>query len=242
MLEIKCPGCGAGGRVPRDKKTNRLVCKKCLRVFHLGPTGHPMLGEPPERKEVIEQRAPRESSGYEFGGSIDDMAARLGRIKIPKVSLRTLGITAGVALVAAVGYLFFSGQSLETRSKTVAKAIMGTDMETVMAVAAPETAFDLIMWSDRVIRKYGELKMALGGADAGVTVNVLSDGSSGPAVVVVKFSAEGTRLGAAGVEAFQPTPSLSNTKSSYEIHLYWVKNMWGTWILDGKRTAEYVPP
>ena len=34
MIDMKCPSCGAGGRIPREKVNTRLVCKKCLRVFH----------------------------------------------------------------------------------------------------------------------------------------------------------------------------------------------------------------
>ena len=30
MLEMKCPGCGAGGRVPRDKKNNTARVQEVL--------------------------------------------------------------------------------------------------------------------------------------------------------------------------------------------------------------------
>ena len=30
MIDMKCPSCGAGGRIPREKVNTRLVCKKCL--------------------------------------------------------------------------------------------------------------------------------------------------------------------------------------------------------------------
>ena len=47
MLEIKCPACGAEGRAPKDKILTRLVCRKCLRVFHVTPSGMTVIGEPP---------------------------------------------------------------------------------------------------------------------------------------------------------------------------------------------------
>ena len=75
-----------------------------------------------------------------------------------------------------------------------------------MDVSVPETAMDVIQVAQRGQHAYGELKMALGGIDAKVNLNVLSDGSNGPAVVVAQFSAEGTRLGNAGVEAIHPEP------------------------------------
>ena len=49
MVEMKCPACGAEGRAPKDKINTRLVCKKCLRVFHLTPSGRAVIGEPPQQ-------------------------------------------------------------------------------------------------------------------------------------------------------------------------------------------------
>jgi len=47
MIEIKCPACGAEGRASKEKIQTRLVCRKCLRVFHVTPSGKTVLGEPP---------------------------------------------------------------------------------------------------------------------------------------------------------------------------------------------------
>ena len=47
MIEIQCPACGAAGRAPKDKIQTRLVCRKCLKIFHVTPTGKTVLGEPP---------------------------------------------------------------------------------------------------------------------------------------------------------------------------------------------------
>ena len=94
MIEMKCPGCGAGGRIPRDKKNTRLVCKKCLKVFHMSPGGKTVLGEPPTAKDAPKEKARRESSGgggIEFGGGLDlsatfskDQAARKSRRRRPE--------------------------------------------------------------------------------------------------------------------------------------------------------------
>ena len=73
MIEMKCPACSAGGRIPRDKKNTRLVCKKCLAVFHLSPSGTPVLGEPPVRQGKPEGKGARAESG---GGRRD----RAGRV------------------------------------------------------------------------------------------------------------------------------------------------------------------
>jgi hypothetical protein len=149
---------------------------------------------------------------------------------------------AGLALLVALGSLFFLRQSLETRTKRVMGAIIGSDMKTVIDLGVPGTELDIMRWYQVTYQRYLDLKLAMGGIDAGVTINILSDGSNGPAVVVGQFSAEGTRLGGAGItDTFQPNPSLANTKSMVEVHLYWVKDIWGNWLLDGKRTAEGIP-
>jgi hypothetical protein len=243
MPDISCPACGAGGRVPREKMHTRLVCRKCLQVFHLSPSGKAMLGEPPVQKEaLIKERAPKEASSVELSGAFDDLASRLSKIKLPKVSPQTLGIVAGIVLLACAGYWFFSKQSLEKRSETVAKAIMNADMKTVIELAAPGTEMDAIRWCNDAVRQYGDVKISMAGMDARVKLKVLSDSSSGPAVVVAQFSSEGTRLdGKAYAESIQPVPSLSNTNAMLELPLYWVKDFWGNWVLDGKRTAERTP-
>ncbi len=243
MIDMKCPGCGAGGRVPRDKKNTRLVCKKCLKVFHLSPTGTPVLGEPPATKDAPKEKAKRESTGggVEFGGSFDDLTQRFGKIKLPRISGAAAGISALAILIAALGIWFFARQSLKTRAEIVAKAVMNPEsVKAAIDVAVPETAMDVIRWHSKASMQYGELKMAMAGSDAGMNINILSDSAS-PAVVVLQFSAAGTRLGNAGVEALHTTPSLANTSSKLDFHLYFVKDSFGNWLLDGTRTFNDAP-
>jgi hypothetical protein len=243
MIEMKCPGCGAGGRVPREKKNTRLVCKKCLKVFHLSPAGTPVLGEPPETREVVKERVRRETDGgMEFGGSFDDLTQKFSKIKLPRVSGKAAGISAAVILLAAIGFWLFARQSLKTRAELIAKAVMSPEaVKSAIDLSVPETAFDVIKWHSQASMRYGELKMAMGGIDASLNTNILSDGSNGPAVVVIQFSTAGTRLGNAGVEALQPLPSKSNTSSTLEEHLYFVKDTFGNWLLDGTRTLNDKP-
>jgi hypothetical protein len=243
-IDMKCPGCGAGGRVPRDKLNTRLVCKKCLKVFHMSPSGQPVLGEPPAQREQPKEKIRKESGGggIEFGGSFDGLTQGLSKVKLPKVSGATLGIAAAVIVLAGLGFLLFSRQSLEKRSELVARSLSNPEnMKVAIDLSVPETVLDTIRWYSEASKKYGELKMAMGGIEAGLTINVLSDGSTPPAVVVAQFSPEGTRLAGAGVDTFQPTPSLANASSKVEIHLYFVKDSFGNWLLDGTRTFNDKP-
>jgi hypothetical protein len=246
MIEIKCPACSAGGRVPRDKKDTRLVCRKCLAVFHLSPSGAAVLGEPPVRKDAAKEKVRAASGsgggGIELGGSLEDIAAKFSKIKMPRISGSAAGIGAGVILILALGVWLFARQSLTARAETVARATMSADaIKGAMDVSVPETALDVIRWHSEASRKYGDLKMALGGTDAKLDLSVLSDGSKGPGIVIAKFSAEGTRMGNAGVEAIHPNPSLASTNSTIELHLYFVKDGFGNWLLDGTRTFNDTP-
>jgi hypothetical protein len=241
MIEMKCPGCGAGGRIPRDKMNTRLVCKKCLKVFHMSPGGTTVLGEPPAAKNASKEKARRESSGgggIEFGGGLD-LSSTFSKIKLPRISGAAAGISALVILIAAVGIWFFARQSLKQRAEVVAKAVMSQEaVKDIVDVSVPETAIEVIKWHSQTSMKYGELKMALGGLDAGLNINVLAESSGGPGVVVVQYSAEGTRLGSAGMDAIQPIPSRNSVPTKLEVHLYFVKDSFGNWLLDGKRTLE----
>jgi hypothetical protein len=247
MIEIKCPACSAGGRLPRDKKDTRLVCRKCLAVFHLSPSGVAVLGEPPESKNAPKEKVRRAAGGssggrIELGGSFDEISAQLSKIKLPRVSGAAMGISAGVILVGALAIFLFARQGLTGRAETIARSVMSAEtVKNAMDVAVPETALDVIRWHSEASRKYGELKMALGGVDAKLNLNVLSDGSKGPAVIVAQFSAEGTRMGNAGIEAIHPNPSLASPGSSLELHLYLVKDSFGNWLLDGTRTFNDTP-
>ena len=242
MLEISCPACGAGGRVPRNKTGARLVCKKCLRVFHLSPGGKAVLGEPPVPKDAPQPKPQRESSdGLDFGGSLEDLTSRLGKLKLPKIEPRTVGIAAGVALVVALGFWLFSRQSLETRTRNFAKAMMAADMKPILEMTLSGTEMETMTWFNDTYKRYMDLKLALGGVDAGVTTSVLADGSSGPAVVVLLLSSEGHRFGDTMAQALQPNTTSTSSPRKLELHLYWVKDGWGNWVLDGKRTSVDKP-
>jgi hypothetical protein len=238
MIEMSCPRCGAGGRVPRDKVNSRLVCKKCLQVFHLSSSLKPVIGEPPPQKEVAKERAPRERMELglpELGGLGD----KLAKIKLPDP--KTLGIIAGVLVVIAFFWWLFSKQSVEQRSVALAKAIRTLDMDTTVALALPGTELDAMKWLGDIHKEYTELKLAIGNLEPGVSISVQpgSDGSSSQSLLV--FSRQGAiSTGPLSVEqAASLEPQSAEVKKSLELVLYWTKDTWQAWRLDGKRTAEH---
>ena len=130
MIDMKCPSCGAGGRVPREKVNTRLVCKKCLRVFHVTASGNTVLGEPAAPKDQPKPHHAASRLAHDTVERFDDVASTLSKIKLPQIQPMILAIVGGVVLLSALGYWFFSRQSIEARSLDVARAIHQTDMKT----------------------------------------------------------------------------------------------------------------
>lgn len=238
MIEMKCPSCGAGGRIPNEKVNTRLVCKKCLRVFHVTPAGNTVLGEPAAPKEESKPRATRESTRQDTVQSFDELTSRLSKIRLPQVQPMTLGLIAGIVLLSTMGYwFFFYKQSLATRTESIAKAIVKSDMKTAVDLAAPGTEMDTMRWYHDVYHSYLDLKLALAGQEPGTTIQLPSETSGGATRVNLLFSKDGLRFdGSIFNDALQPNPSLSSPKQSLQVPLFWVKDLWGNWLLDGTKT------
>jgi hypothetical protein len=237
MIDMKCPSCGAGGRVPREKVNTRLVCKKCLRVFHITASGNTVLGEPAAPKDAPTRgHSPREAARQDTVERFDDVASKLSSIKLPQFDPKVLGAIAGVVLLAALGFWFFSKQSLERRSQEIAKSFVKSDMKTAVDLSLPGTEMDTIRWYADVFKQYNELKLLFGGQEAGVVVQI--EGAKGETVPVkLIFSKEGMRFdGSLFADIYQPNPNLNKGKSALELPLFWTKDMWGNWLLDGSKT------
>jgi hypothetical protein len=244
MIDMKCPSCGAGGRIPREKVNTRLVCKKCLRVFHVNAGGVSVLGEPAPAHAAPAKSAskpgaapaPRHAARHDTVERFDDITSKLSRVKVPSLDIRIIGALALVVLLAAVGYWLFSRQTLERQSEEIARAFVKSDMKTAIDLSVPETAMDTIQWYSMRFKQYNELKLAFGGQEAGATI-VDKGEKDGVAEVSLLFSKGGVRFdGSIFNDMFQPNPSLANTKQTLEIPLFWVKDFWGNWKLDGAKT------
>jgi hypothetical protein len=237
MIDMKCPSCGAGGRVPREKINTRLVCKKCLRVFHITASGNTVLGEPAPPKDAPKTLSPREAARHDSVQKFDDAASKLSNVKLPKIDPKVLLAIGGIVLVAALGYWFFSKQSLELRAQAIAVSFAKADMKTAVDVSVPGTELDTIRWYSDVYKQYGELKLLFGGQEAGVTIQPQGDMTTETVRVKLIFSKDGMRFdGSIFADIFQPNPTLNKGKSSLELPLFWTRDMWGNWLLDGTKT------
>src|SRR5947208_1660602 len=141
MIEMSCPRCGAGGRVPRNKLNARLVCKKCLQVFHLTPGGQAVPGEPPPSKEASKERAPRERIEFD-ASALEGLGQKLAKIRLPDAKI--LGVVGLVLLITAGVAWLLSRESVETRSRQIANAISKGEVGVVIGLAVPGTENDAI--------------------------------------------------------------------------------------------------
>jgi hypothetical protein len=245
MIDMKCPSCGAGGRIPPEKVNTRLVCKKCLRVFHVNASGASVLGEhapatPPKnvpKTQSARETTRRETTHHDTVERFDEMAAKLSNVKIPQINPVAVAMVAGVILLSALGYWFFTKESLEKRSQELARSFLKADMKPAIDLSLPETVMDTIRWYSENFKRYNELKLLFGGQEAGVTIQVVGEPSGGTAQVDMLFSKAGMRFdGSIFQDMFQPNPSLNGGKDSLQLHVVWVKDMWGNWLLDGTQT------
>jgi hypothetical protein len=238
MIEMSCPRCGAGGRVPRDKVNSRLVCKKCLQVFHLSPSLQAVIGEPPapSKKELAKERAPRERIELELPG-FEGLGNKLSKIKLPDAKI--VGVTAAVLLAVGFFWWLLSKKSVDQQSHSLAGAIRKLDMDTAVALAMPGTEMETMAWVGDVYKQYLDLKLAIGNLEPGVQIQA-HENSDGSAQSLMQFSREGAvSTGPLSVEqAASLGPQSAETKRSMELVVYWAKDTWGTWRLDGKRTHD----
>ncbi len=233
--------------MPKEKVNTRLVCKKCLRVFHVTPAGNTVLGEPAAAQGRPQSPADRTATSS---------SARYGRA-LRRVDVKTLQDSASPGPADDLGidrrrracsrrfgyWFFFYKQSLATRTETIARAIIKSDMKTVDRSSAPGTEMDTIRW-------YNDVYKALYGSQAG-TGRRRRPGSQ-------SSSRRGRRAGERGStwcsrrtglrfdgslfnDALSPNPSLSNSKQSLEVPLFWVKDLLGNWLLDGTKTFSAKP-
>lgn len=245
MIEMSCPRCGAGGRIRRDQISARLVCKKCLQVFHLTPSGQAVMGEPPPPKDQPKTRAkvksgePRESAGLSLDlSSLTGLRQALSKVRLPDPKI--LAALVVVSLIGGLVYWLLSRESLQTRAERLVEGVVTGNIGAVMEISSPGTEPEAMAWFNDLYQEYLDLKRKLGGMDPGVQIqtNDESAGSSGQAVVV--FTREGAHLsGEVLVQVDAPPAASPNEKQSIELQLFFVKDPWGDWRFDAKQTAEF---
>jgi len=234
MIPMNCPSCDAEGRIPNDKINTTLVCKKCLKSFHVKPSGRAVIGE--ARPDGTASARPEvDPSLIDRSADVDQWFAKLG------ASARRFARYAAVLAVVLVGYglyrTFLHPVGLEEQSLRAASAIARNDLSTIREMAFDGTSDEAVEWYDSI---HPEFKQQLRTAPSVVPkleiVSVRRDPATSTAEVVTRLSLvepEG-RMGI--VAASTSIGSLGGL--SVEVAFVMVDCGWGGWRLDGKRTNE----
>ncbi len=239
MIDLECPNCGRVGSIPQSKANERLVCRKCHMVFHMGATGRAVLGEPPgahaaehghghahAHAHTTTTAVHSASTGIEWGG--------LGSLNPGLLAvLAVLLLVGGGILLAA---LSFSGTattgSLTAPSQLLAEAMKAGDIERVKQLATVDSAENVTGWFQATNQLLEDLKKAAPGHDVKIQGVVMEENTSaglGQVILLVMPT-----HGVARNDQITRDASFSTPKPT-EITTYWTF-AGGAWRLDGKRT------
>jgi hypothetical protein len=135
MISMHCPACGAEGRVPKDKVNVRMLCKRCLKSFHLTPEGKVVAGPPPmDHAGTHEER-----HGPNLDAVDHEIDVVVGKLKsaVPKVA-----IVAGLGLILLLVWMVMRrGEvaSLNDQTIRLARALARNDVEELRSLAVEGT-------------------------------------------------------------------------------------------------------
>ncbi len=232
MIEMKCPACGAEGRAPRDKVNTRLVCRKCLKVFHVTPTGNAVLGPPPEAG--LTSAKTETTPEFDPVQLIEQLTNWSRKLASPAKSVAIIA----AAIVLLVGAFFLiRGESLQDRVRAVARAALKGDTETMKTLAVAGTGDDMLKWFETVRPACGALNMSLGDRPPVIEIVVTSEDSQrGVAEVLAKITSEQELATRSRGLPEATIGSAMEAKRNLELAMVFTSEGWGGWRLDGKRT------
>ncbi len=237
MIAIKCPACGAEGRAPKDKILARLICRKCLRVFHVTPSGMSVLGEPPTPGQSS-TGASHESSSKDSSIQVDRLLENLSR----KASSPTTWIVTGAVVLIALAAATFSSwrpESLEQRVSRAAKAAVQGDLQTIEALAASGTENNMGPWyvairprSDDLLKRPGSDKLA-------VETEIKTQASDQDGVELIAWVYTSEDLARKGRDLPDTTITAASAGGlPISLPMVWRRESIGGWKLDLNRSLE----
>lgn len=228
MIDLACPNCGRNGSIPREKINTRLVCKKCLMVFHMNTAGRAVLGEP--QAEPTKGPDPRGHAGAHIP-NLAQMKAFQENLKETSLPIKPILIGLAVLVLGwgAYGVVMAPPESLENRGAEVAKAFADDDLPYLKTAAASNGVDDVVRWFDLVHPAYAQAREKWRTKDTVVRVTVLEEdraqrtGSVEAFIYPPEIAARNATAETAGVP---PQP--------VELHLRFALDGRGKWRLNGQ--------
>ena len=237
MLAIKCPACGAEGRAPKEKIQTRLVCRKCLKVFHVTPAGNTVLGEPPATGQTS-TAVSRAKAAPDPGQKVDQWFERASkRFFSPTSLILTIGLI--LLVVAATLFTPRRPESLQDRVGRAAKATVEEDLQTIRELAATGTADSVVTWYSSIRPQCDELLKRLGSRKLAVETEVKQQDPQEWTDVVAHVSIEEKEeLERKGNVLPDLSIVMAPTSQPVSLPMAWKFEGWAGWRLDGNRTLE----
>lgn len=236
MIDLACPKCGRAGSIPREKINQRLVCKKCLVVFHMNTAGRTLLGEP--------QADTSKTDSHPHEGSHMPSFEGLGGLKdnLPTVSGKSLLL--GVAAIVVGGGLFMfmtkPPESLAERAKITAERFAQDDLAYLKEIASSDSIDDVVRWFDAVHPQFVKNRAQWKSRDANVQVMIIGEDRRqrrGEAQAFI-YPAQGSSHSASIAKAADAATSSGEAPPPpVDLKLHWILES-GRWRLDGKQTLE----
>ena len=248
MLPVNCPGCGASFRIPPDRLATQMHCRRCETDFYFDGGGSLITGKKPVTKKEDDDAA-------RYKAMSKSAAFRLG----PSWSHLPLPVRGGLAAAALVGLAAVVGiwanrarlnvpETLTERVEYAAKAILNNDDTRLQAVCAPNSykeAAELAAGVRELLEKKGI------GADSTIMVQEQSNDKDRVSNLSARFmpasldgvvqKAEAATGSRGSGKDRAPSKAAINAVAArtYELHLVWVKDDSGAWLLDGAQSMQY---
>jgi hypothetical protein len=236
VIAMNCPSCGAEGRIPKDKVNTRLLCKKCLKSFHLTEDGKIHAGSPPEVGTHPHQHhlIPEAHALDHVEEEVDHWLARLHRA-VP------WAVAAAVLVVLAVGaravYHASRPPSLEEQATEIAQALVRGDRSTLQGLSVPGTGEAVAEWSEALRPEFGDPAETTPAVAPKVEVT-RTPAEPGPGLVELATSIKTDQhIGRMGFAVPDVSTDIKRG-GTVEFPLILAGGEYSGWRLDGDRTLE----
>ncbi len=239
MIVTKCPSCGAEGRIPNTKVNTRLVCPKCLKIFHVTSAGRSTTGEPPAPSGAAAAKGPAShpaDQAQKFEDAFRELSDTLFTRKGMYVAL-------GLLVLGLIVYFisFRRGEMVEDSAAKVARAVVEGDLQTLRGMCSTGTVNAALAWYDTIRPHLDSVGQNLRSGKLIIAVHVtLRDPSQGTAdVIATVFLSEGSLERKPG--SLPDTSVALPSSRSIMIAMSFRKEGWAGWHLDGARTGAMPP-
>lgn len=233
MISMHCPACGAEGRIPKDKVNVRMLCKRCLKSFHLTSNGKIVAGSPPE----AHTHAHHEQPGHELDVVDHEIDVVMEGLK---KGFRRMAILAAISAAPLLIWLLLRGgkvASLDDQAVRIARAFVKNDVSALRSLAVEGTVDEATELSEALLPEFRGHADIFQSVSPSVDVARLAD-APGPGLSQVVASIRTDQpVGRMGIAVPDVSASMTPT-GTVELPMVLAGDDRSGWRLDGERTLE----